>query len=71
MAVEIDGRTLARAATSQPAWTITEQLVYLSLGPGDIVLTDAPGTYAAVTPGHRRSITLTGIGTLSNPVRGR
>jgi len=68
MAVEIDGRTLARAATSQPAWTITEQLVYLTLGPGDIMLT---GAHAAVKPGQRCRITLTGTGTLSNPIRSR
>ncbi len=44
---------------------------YLALGPGDVVLTGAPGTYAAVNPGQRCTITLSRIGTLINPVRGR
>jgi 2-keto-4-pentenoate hydratase/2-oxohepta-3-ene-1,7-dioic acid hydratase in catechol pathway len=62
----------ARATTAQPAWDITEQLVYLTTyltpGPGDIVLTGAPGTFAPVEPGDHSTITLAGIGTLTNPV---
>jgi 2-keto-4-pentenoate hydratase/2-oxohepta-3-ene-1,7-dioic acid hydratase in catechol pathway len=75
MEVRVNDEIVAAANTSQLAWNITEQLVYLTryltLGPGDIVLTGAPGTFAPVKPGDQGSITLGGIGTLSNPVRSR
>jgi 2-keto-4-pentenoate hydratase/2-oxohepta-3-ene-1,7-dioic acid hydratase in catechol pathway len=75
MEVRVNGEIVAVAETSQLAWNITEQLVYLTryltLGPGDIVLTGAPGTFAPVKPGDQGSITLGGIGTLFNPVRSR
>ena len=72
----VRGVTVARAATSELAWRIDEQLVYLSshleLGPGDVLLTGAPGTFAAVRPGDDVEIMLEGIGSLRNPVvRGR
>jgi 2-keto-4-pentenoate hydratase/2-oxohepta-3-ene-1,7-dioic acid hydratase in catechol pathway len=73
--VRVNSDIVCEANTSQLAWNITEQLVYLTryltLGPGDIVLTGAPGTFAPVKPGDQGSITLGGIGTLSNPVRSR
>jgi 2-keto-4-pentenoate hydratase/2-oxohepta-3-ene-1,7-dioic acid hydratase in catechol pathway len=75
MTVKINGETVAQASTAQLAWNITEQLVYLTgylaLGPGDIVLTGAPGTFHPAKPGDQSDITLGGIGTLSNPVRSR
>lgn len=73
MTVQLNGETVAQANTAQLAWNITEQLVYLTsylaLGPGDIVLTGAPGTFSPAKPGDQSDITLGGIGTLSNPVR--
>jgi 2-keto-4-pentenoate hydratase/2-oxohepta-3-ene-1,7-dioic acid hydratase in catechol pathway len=73
--VSVNGADRAAASTGQLAWNVTEQLVYLtsylSLGPGDIVLTGAPGTFAAVKPGDHGEITLDGIGVLSNPIRAR
>jgi 2-keto-4-pentenoate hydratase/2-oxohepta-3-ene-1,7-dioic acid hydratase in catechol pathway len=73
--VTVNGKPLARASTGQLAWNITEQLVYLTtyltLGPGDVVLTGAPGTFVPVKPGDDAQIILGGIGTLSNPVRAR
>jgi len=75
MTVKINSETVAQASTAQLAWNITEQLVYLTgylaLGPGDIVLTGAPGTFHPAKPGDQSDITLGGIGTLSNPVRSR
>jgi 2-keto-4-pentenoate hydratase/2-oxohepta-3-ene-1,7-dioic acid hydratase in catechol pathway len=75
MTVQVNGETVAKATTAQLAWNITEQLVYLTgyltLGPGDIVLTGAPGTYSPAKPGDQSDITLGGIGTLTNPVRSR
>ena len=47
-------------------------LVYVSawmeLGPGDVILTGAPGTSIPVRPGDRVAITIDGIGTLENAV---
>ncbi|HEY5852556.1 MAG TPA: fumarylacetoacetate hydrolase family protein [Aldersonia sp.] len=75
ISVAANGKPAAHATTAQLAWNITEQLVYLTtyltLGPGDVVLTGAPGTFVAVKPGDDAQITLGGIGTLSNPVRSR
>jgi len=72
----IRGVAAARSATSELAWSIDEQLVYLSshleLGPGDVLLTGAPGTSGAVRPGDDVQILIDGIGALRNPVvRGR
>lgn len=73
--VRVNGHVVAEASTAQLAWNVTEQLVYLTryltLGPGDVVLTGAPATFAPVKPGDRTEITLDGIGTLTNPVRSR
>ena len=71
--VRVNGRHRAGASTADLAWNITEQLVYLtshlSIGPGDVVLTGAPGTFTAIKPGDRGEIEIDGIGALSNPVR--
>ncbi len=73
--VRVNDEGRVNASTAQLAWNITEQLVYLtsylSLGPGDIVLTGAPGTFTPVKPGDHSEIALGGIGALSNPVRAR
>ena len=75
MTVRVNGEVVASACTAQLAWNITEQLVYLTqflaLGPGDVILTGAPGTFATVKPGDLSEVSLDGIGTLSNPVRSR
>ena len=42
----------------------------MTLGPGDVVLTGAPGEYGPIAPGDDVSVTIDGIGTLSNPVVG-
>ncbi len=75
MTVRVNGSVVARACTDQLAWNITEQLVYLTrylpLGPGDIILTGAPGTFAPVKPGDVSDVSLDGVGSLTNPVRSR
>src|SRR6478609_649285 len=75
MTVLVNGETRAQANTNQLAWNIVEQLVYLTsyltLGPGDIVLTGAPGTFTPVKPGDNGEIILGGIGSLSNPIVSR
>ncbi len=72
MTVRVNGELVATSSTSGLAWNITEQLVYLTryltLGPGDVVLTGAPGTFAPVKPGDLAEVSLSGIGTLTNPV---
>lgn len=69
--MELDGLVVAESSTSQLAWDIVEQLVYLSsimeLGPGDVVLTGAPGTTVRVRPGQSCRIRIEGLGELVNP----
>jgi 2-keto-4-pentenoate hydratase/2-oxohepta-3-ene-1,7-dioic acid hydratase in catechol pathway len=73
--VTISGRRLAAAPTSDLARNVVEILVhvtsFLTLGPGDVVLTGAPGEYAEIVPGDDVSVTVEGLGTLSNPVVAR
>ncbi len=75
MSVLVGGELVATAGTAELAWNITEQLVYLTryltLGPGDVVLTGAPGTFAPVKPGDVAELSIAGIGTLTNPVVAR
>lgn len=75
MSVRVGGELVASGRTSQLAWNITEQLVYLTryltLGPGDVVLTGAPGTFAPVKPEDVAEVSLAGLGTLANPVVSR
>ena len=75
MSVRVGGELVATAGTARLAWNITEQLVYLTryltLGPGDVVLTGAPGTFAPVEPGDVAEVSLTGIGALTNPIISR
>ncbi|MDP9028370.1 MAG: fumarylacetoacetate hydrolase family protein [Actinomycetota bacterium] len=70
--VELDGRLAASGSTSSLAWNPIEQLVYLSsimeLGPGDVILTGAPGTTVPVVPGQAGGIRIDGLGSLDNPI---
>jgi 2-keto-4-pentenoate hydratase/2-oxohepta-3-ene-1,7-dioic acid hydratase in catechol pathway len=70
--VEVDGHIRASASTASLAWDVVEQLVYLSsvmqLGPGDVVLTGAPGTTVVVVPGQSGRIRIDGLGVLYNPI---
>jgi len=73
MSTRVNGDIIAAASTAQLAWTVAEQLTYLTrymrLGPGDVVLTGCPGTFAPVKPGDQAVVAIDGIGELSNPVR--
>ena len=73
--VTISGRRLAAAPTSDLARDVVEILVYvtsfLTLGPGDVVLTGAPGEYGPIVPGDDVSVVIDGVDTLSNPVAAR
>ncbi len=72
VAVRVEGRTVAQGSTSALAWNIAEQLAYISshltLGPGDVILTGAPGTSAPAKPGDLVEIQIEGIGSIRNPV---
>ena len=72
MTVHVNGKLVASSDTSQLARNVTEALVYLThyltLGPGDIVLTGCPGTFATVKPGDTGAVSVDGIGTLTNPI---
>ena len=60
------------ASTGDLARGVVEVLVYLTsvmtLHPGDVVLTGAPGPSRRLQPGGTSHITIPGIGTLTNPV---
>ncbi|MGC1212916.1 MAG: fumarylacetoacetate hydrolase family protein [Micromonospora sp.] len=68
--MHVNGSPLAPGSTARLARDVTEILVYLTsfmtLGPGDVVLTGAPGEYAAIHPGDQVTVTVDGIGSLHN-----
>lgn len=70
--VTINGQVKAQSGSYNLPSAVSDCLVYvttwLTLEPGDIVMTGAPGTFVAVRPGDRVDITLVGIGTLTNTV---
>ncbi|HEY5788865.1 MAG TPA: fumarylacetoacetate hydrolase family protein [Microlunatus sp.] len=62
----------ADSGTQKLPSTIAASLAYVTawvpLGPGDVIMTGAPGTAVAVRPGDVVRIVVDGIGTLENPV---
>jgi 2-keto-4-pentenoate hydratase/2-oxohepta-3-ene-1,7-dioic acid hydratase in catechol pathway len=60
------------ASTRDMTFTIPQLLVYASsfmtLEPGDVILTGTPAGVGELLPGLKESITIEGIGTLANPV---
>ncbi len=72
--LSVDGVPRPPANASMLARSITECLVYvtgvLTLHPGDVVLTGAPGGGAPIRPGCRVIASVVGIGDLENPVVG-
>jgi 2-keto-4-pentenoate hydratase/2-oxohepta-3-ene-1,7-dioic acid hydratase in catechol pathway len=70
--VTINGETRAKSGSFNLSSSVAACLVYvtrwLTLEPGDVVMTGAPNTFVAVQPGDRVEITLDGIGTLANTV---
>jgi 2-keto-4-pentenoate hydratase/2-oxohepta-3-ene-1,7-dioic acid hydratase in catechol pathway len=67
-----NGTELAAASTKDLGWGVEEILVYLSsfmtLHPGDVVLTGFPAESRRITPGDTVVCRVAGIGDLSNPV---
>lgn len=72
VAVLLDG---TGASTANLARSVRELLVYLTsfltLEPGDVVLTGAPGPSRALTDGDVVTVAVPGLGELRNPVRVR
>jgi len=72
ISVAVNGQLKARSGSHKLLSRVTDCLVYVTkwvtLEPGDIVMTGAPGTAVAVHPGDRVDITLGGIGTLTNTI---
>ena len=70
--VEINGERVASSGSfnlpSDVATTIAYVASWVTLEPGDVILTGAPNTFAPVVPGDVVSITMPGIGTLVNPI---
>lgn len=68
-----NGVGLLPASTADLGWKVDEILVYLSsfmtLHPGDLVLTGFPAATAPIRPGDTVTCRVGGIGELTNPVR--
>ncbi|GAT86201.1 fumarylacetoacetate hydrolase [Paenarthrobacter nicotinovorans] len=69
-----NGTALKPASTADLGWNVEEILVYLTsfmtLQPGDLVLTGFPAESARIHPGDTVVCSIEGIGELSNPVTG-
>lgn len=67
-----NGTALAPASTADLGWKLDEILVYLTsfmtLHPGDLVLTGFPASTAPLRPGDTVTCRVGGIGELTNPV---
>ena len=70
--VRHNGVELTPASSADLGWTVAEILAYLTsfmtLHPGDLVLTGFPAESAAIVPGDTVSCHIAGIGELTNPV---
>jgi len=70
--VVVNGVERAASGSFNLPSSVAATLVYVSawvtLHPGDVVMTGAPNTFVPVVAGDRVDITLAGLGTLSNPV---
>jgi 2-keto-4-pentenoate hydratase/2-oxohepta-3-ene-1,7-dioic acid hydratase in catechol pathway len=72
---ELDGQVKQDSRTSLLLHDVATLVSYVShvmtLLPGDMILTGTPSGVGPMTAGQTVSVTIDGIGTLSNPVRGR
>lgn len=71
--VEVNGQVVASSGTFNLPSRVVDTLVYvtrwMTLEPGDVVMTGSPNTAAELNPGDEVAITIPGIGTLRNTVR--
>jgi 2-keto-4-pentenoate hydratase/2-oxohepta-3-ene-1,7-dioic acid hydratase in catechol pathway len=72
---ELDGAVKQNARTSLLLHDVPTLISYVShvmtLWPGDVILTGTPAGVGPMQPGQNVSVTIDGIGTLTNPVRDR
>jgi 2-keto-4-pentenoate hydratase/2-oxohepta-3-ene-1,7-dioic acid hydratase in catechol pathway len=72
---EVDGTVTQDASTAQLVHEVPELVAWVSavmtLLPGDVILTGTPAGVAPVRAGQTVSVTIDGLGTLSNPVASR
>lgn len=68
----VDDAAPSRASTAQLARDVAEVVAWVSgflpLGPGDVILTGAPGASLPIRPGQDVRVSVAGIGELVNPV---
>lgn len=67
---ELDGRVVQDAPTSDMVFAVPDLIAYVSsfmtLLPGDVILTGTPAGIGPMVPGQTVSVTVAGIGTLTN-----
>lgn len=72
LGLRVDGRDLQPASTTGLARSVAETLVYITsfmtLYPGDVVLTGAPGQVSPIHDGETVTVHADAFGELSNPV---
>ncbi len=72
---EVDGTLRQEGSTSDMIFDVREIVAFVSsvmtLLPGDVILTGTPAGMGPLRPGQTVSVTIDGIGTLSNPVEER
>ncbi|MDQ2739178.1 MAG: fumarylacetoacetate hydrolase family protein, partial [Actinomycetota bacterium] len=75
VATELDGEVRQDGRTSDMVHSVAEQIEFISavmtLLPGDVILTGTPAGVGPMRAGQTVSITVEGIGTLSNPIQTR
>lgn len=68
----VNGEVRQSGNTSDMVFSIPELIAYVSsfttLLPGDVILTGTPAGIGEIVPGDSVSVTVSGIGTLTNPV---
>jgi 2-keto-4-pentenoate hydratase/2-oxohepta-3-ene-1,7-dioic acid hydratase in catechol pathway len=68
----VNGEPRQASSTNQLIFTVPQLIEFVShvmtLNPGDVITTGTPSGVGPLHPGDRVSVTIEGIGTLSNPV---
>lgn len=71
LTTDLDDNTVQSGSTADMVHDVASLVSYASsaftLLPGDVILTGTPAGVGAVQPGQRVDVTISGIGTLSNP----